>query len=58
MKNLLLTILIAFNSFSLFAQIPHTVEATIVNNTETGLWWGANIPCDVPTRLIYRNNAI
>lgn len=58
MKKLLVTILIALISFTLFAQIPHTVEGTVVNNTETGLWWGVNIPRDLPTKLIYRNNSI
>lgn len=58
MKKLLVTIFIALNSFTLIAQIPQTIEGTVVNNTERGLWWGVNIPRDVPTKLIYRNNSI
>ena len=46
------------SSFASIAQLLHSVEGTVVNNQETGLWWGVNIPRDVPTRLIYRNNSI
>jgi len=37
---------------------PLTIEGTVVVNTETGLWYGVEIPNNVPTALIYRNNSI
>lgn len=58
MKKLLLIIFITINSCILIAQIPYTIEGTIVNNTEIGTWFGVNIPRSVPTKLIYRNNSI
>jgi len=58
MKKLLLIIFIAINSCVLIAQIPYTIEGTVVNNIETGTWFGVNIPRSVPTKLIYRNNSI
>ena len=58
MKKILLIIFIAINSCVLIAQIPYTVEGTVVNNIETGTWFGVNIPRSVPTKLIYRNNSI
>lgn len=58
MKRLLLLLLIAINSSYIYAQAPYILEGKIVNNTETGTWYGVNIPRSVPTKLIYRNNSI
>ena len=51
-------ILIVINSYSLIGQISYTIKGTIVYNSERGTWYGVNIPRDVPTKFIYRNNSI
>jgi len=56
-KLIIITFFIV-KSFHLFAQLPHTIEGTIVNNNEKGTWYGVNIPRSVPTKLIFRNNSI
>ena len=57
MRKLLLIMSLAIN-FSLIAQVQQTIEGTEVNSTETGTWYGVNIPRNVDTKLIYRNNSI
>jgi hypothetical protein len=54
--NFLLLLLI--NSLPLFSQEKLIIEGTIVNNTESGVWEGENIPRSIPTKFIYRNNSI
>lgn len=58
MKRILLLLLIAINSSYIYTQEPFILEGKVVNNTETGTWYGVNIPRSVPTKLIYRNNSI
>jgi len=58
MKILLLFVFLAIYSFNLNAQISQTIEGTVINNAETGTWYGVNISRSVPTKLIYRNNSI
>lgn len=58
MRILLLIPFFLLHSYYLIAQIPYTIEGTVVNNTETGTWYGVNIPRNEPTKLIYRNNSI
>ena len=55
--------LFLFLSFSIFpyfliSQTPYTIEGTVVDNKETGTWYGVNIPRSEPTKLIYRYNSI
>ena len=35
-----------------------TIEETIINNTESGIWVGVNIPRSEPAIFTYRNNSI
>ena len=58
MKRVLIIIFFALNSSLLFAQIPLTIEGTLINNTLSGNWAGVNIPRSVPTIFTYRNNSI
>jgi Bacterial Ig domain/Secretion system C-terminal sorting domain/Putative flagellar system-associated repeat len=58
MKRVLIIIFFALNSSLLFAQIPLTIEGTLINNTLSGNWAGVNIPRSVPTIFTYRNNFI
>lgn len=58
MRILLLITFFLLHSYYLIAQLPYTIEGTVVNNTETGTWYGVNIPRNEPTKLIYRNNSI
>ena len=58
MKKILIILLLAINSYLLFAQIILTIEGTVVNNSEPGTWQVVNIPRSVPTIFTYRNNSI
>lgn len=58
MKRSLIIAFLAIISLWVNAQIPYTIEGTVVNNSETGTWWGVNIPRSVPTKLIFRYNSI
>ena len=57
LKKTFLILCFAINTSFLFAQIPLTIEGTTINNTDTA-WYGLNIPRNVPTKFIYRNNSI
>jgi uncharacterized repeat protein (TIGR02059 family) len=58
MKKILIPLFITINSSILFAQSSLTIEGTVINNTEQGTWGGINIPRNVPTNFIYRNNSV
>ncbi len=58
MKKILGILFIVINSNYLFSQISLKIEGSAVNNTETGIWYGVNIPRLVPTFVTYRNNSI
>lgn len=58
MKRLILILFIAINSFFLNAQSLYKIEGKSINNTETGTWYGINIPRNVPTKLVFHNNSI
>ena len=58
MKKIAILIFFVINSAFLFSQIPLTIEGTVTNSSETGVWNGINIQRDVPTSLIFRNNSI
>jgi uncharacterized repeat protein (TIGR02059 family) len=58
MKKILILCFVSITLSPLIAQIPLTIEGTVVNNTETGTWGGVYIERSVPTAFIYRNNSI
>lgn len=58
MKILFLFLTFSIFPYFLISQIPYTIEGTVVENTETGTWYGINIPRNEPTKLIYRYNSI
>lgn len=58
MERLILIILIAISPHLLKAQSLYKLEGKIINNTETGTWYGINIPRSVPTKLVFHNNSI
>jgi len=58
MKEILIILFLVINSSSLLAQTILTIEGRVVNNTESGIWEGVNIPRSQPTIFTYRNNSI
>jgi uncharacterized repeat protein (TIGR02059 family) len=58
MKKIAILIFFAINSAFLSAQVNLTIEGTVVNNSETGVWDGVNIQRSVPTAFIFRNNSV
>lgn len=58
MKNIFILLFFLINSYLLPAQIPLTIEGVATVNTQTGTWYGVDIPRNEPTKLIYRNNSI
>ena len=58
MKKLLILVFVAIISCHSIGQESFLREGVVVNNTETGTWYGDNIPRDVPTIATYRNNSI
>jgi uncharacterized repeat protein (TIGR02059 family) len=58
MKKIAILIFFVINSTFLFSQIHLTIEGTVTNSSETGVWEGVNIQRDAPTSLIFRNNSI
>lgn len=58
MKRLILIICIVNCSHLLNAQSLYKLEGKIINNTETGTWYGINIPRSVPTKLVFHYNSI
>jgi hypothetical protein len=58
MKRLILIICIAISSYFLNAQSLYKLEGKTINNTETGTWYGINIPRSVPTKLVFHYNSI
>lgn len=56
----LLFLFLTFSVFPYFliSQIPYTIEGTVVDNRESGTWYGVNIPRIEPTKLVYRYNSI
>lgn len=58
MKKLLIITLLTLPLYVLIAQVPYTIEGIVINNSELGTWHGVNIPREVPTQLIFRNNSI
>jgi hypothetical protein len=57
-KMLFILILLSFNACRSKGQVFFLREGVTVNNTETGTWYGDNIPRNVPTLATYRNNSI
>ena len=58
MKHTLLAIFLIFNSVALFPQVVLTIEGEVINDPETGISHGYNIPRTQVTTLIFRNNAL
>lgn len=58
MKKIAIFIFFAINSAFLYAQVNLTIEGTVTNSSETGVWDGVNIQRNVPTSFIFRNNSI
>lgn len=58
MKRLILIILTAIHFHLANSQTPYIIEGKTINNTQTGTWYGINIPRMVPTKLVFRNNSI
>jgi len=54
----LVLFLLLIHSYHSKGQVTLIREGIVINNTETGTWYGDNIPRDVPTTSIYRNNSI
>ena len=58
MKKLLIIQLLAINSSLLFSQTLLTIEGTVINNMDPGVWNGVVIPRNEPTSFKYLNNSI
>lgn len=58
MKRAFILYFLMFFQFHLLAQITLLREGIFITNTETGTWYGDNIPRSVPTVFTYRNNSI
>jgi len=58
MKHTLTAILLAFHSVALFPQVILTIEGEVINDTETGISNGYNIPRSQVTTLTFRNNTM
>ena len=51
MKKIAIFIFFAINSAFLYAQVNLTIEGTVTNSSETGVWDGVNIQRNVPTLI-------
>lgn len=58
MRILFLILSISIFPYFLISQTPYVIEGTVVDNKESGTWYGVNIPRNDPTKLIYRYNSI
>lgn len=58
MKHILTGIIFAINSLILYPQIVLTIEGEVINDTETNISLGYNIPRSQSTMLTFRNNSL
>ena len=58
MKKIFIIVFFTINYSLLLAQIPLTIEGTVINNTDPGVWFGVVIPRNEPTSFKYLNNSI
>lgn len=58
LKKTAIILIVQLEAVLLSAQVPLTIEGTVVNNSETGTWEGINIQRNSPAAFIFRNNSV